>query len=165
MHELKLKICFFFRQFWAKHCRQILKTKQMRFFYEILWRRFCAVIYRNSQNFHFGWPAGYLFLIPSTFGIFLKFCKILNLKEFGNTWGNSHAQSMVRIIWFHFTYGEKKLYENVKKSLNVLSKIADLFSEYPRWLFLKRQNVEFDFCSSDGYFLENVAFSNGSCVS
>ena len=53
---------------------------------------------------------------------------VLNLKSFGNSWGNSCTMFVVLDIWYHFTCGEWKLYLNLQVFHNVMSVIvAQLF--------------------------------------
>ena len=56
-----------------------------------------------------------------TTDFFATFCQ----KTFGNSFGNSYIHFLVIMIQFHFSCGEEKLCYKVKKSTNVLPKIAD----------------------------------------
>ena len=38
-----------------------------------------------------------------------NFPKILSLKSFGNSWGNSYVPALLLIITLRFTWGEKKI--------------------------------------------------------
>ena len=43
------------------------------FLWSVIERWFSSIFWHDCQNFHFGWPAGYLPLISNIFEIFLRF--------------------------------------------------------------------------------------------
>ena len=54
------------------------------------------------------------------------FCKILNLKSFVDSWGTSYIQPLMIIIYFRFTCGDRKIYQNVKKCQHILWRIVGM---------------------------------------
>ena len=55
-------------------------------------------------------------------GLFWDFpdiTKALNFKPFGNLWGNSYISCLLQIITLHFTYGERKIWSNIKILKNI----------------------------------------------
>ena len=118
--ELEMKICFP-RQSWTKDWRQIHEITENSCFCEMVYSWFFAFFYRKTWKFGF-WVDGSVLAIKSKhFRDFLEiswFPKILILKEFNNSWGNSYIHFLVKIIQLPFTCGEEKL------STNVLSKIV-----------------------------------------
>ena len=79
---------------------------------------FFKIFYQNTSKFGF-WAHGFWVLedgwvltikskhLKDFFEISL-FPKILSIKLFGNSWGNLYIHFLVIIIWFRYTYGEKK---------------------------------------------------------
>ena len=81
----EVKIISFHKQSWKKHCRQILKIKQNRYFLQ------CRFNWRypfNSKHFR-------VFLQLSLFH------KTLSLNSFSNTWDYWYTRSMMMIVYKH----------------------------------------------------------------
>ena len=56
--------------------------------------------------------------------------KIRSFKSFGNSWGTSYTPCLLLIIMFLFTCGERKIWQNIKKSHNIISMI-DFLKNFP----------------------------------
>ena len=60
------------------------------------------------------WAPGYNSMKFRDFRDLLQFSKILSLRLFGNSWGNSHIPCLLLIITLRFTCDEKKIGESIK---------------------------------------------------
>ena len=70
------------------------------------------------------WGLGYVFTQIWDFRNISLFPKILSLKLFGNSWGNSYTKFAILDITFRFTCGESDLYYNIAKFQNIMTKIV-----------------------------------------
>ena len=50
--------------------------------------------------------------------------KILSLKSFGNSWGNSYKLYLLLIVRLRFTCGESKICSTIKKSQNIMRMVV-----------------------------------------
>ena len=57
--------------------------------------------------------------------IIFKFPKILSLKLFGDSWGNSCIPCLYVIIVYRFTCGERRIWWNIEKSQNIMKLIVE----------------------------------------
>ena len=69
------------------------------------------------------WTLGYHSMRFSHFSGFSYFPKILSLKSFRNSWGNSYIPCLYVIVTYRFTCGERKIWWNIRKSQNVMKMI------------------------------------------
>ena len=70
------------------------------------------------------WGLGYVFTQIWDFRNISLFPRILSLKLFGNSWGNSCTKFAILDITFRFTFGESDLYYNIAKFQNIMTKIV-----------------------------------------
>ena len=56
------------------------------------------------------------------------FSKIQSLKSLDNFWGNLYIPCFLLIIAFRFTCGERKIWQNIKKSQNITKLLSTKFS-------------------------------------
>ena len=63
------------------------------------------------------WALGYNSVMFCNFPD-ISFPKILSLKLFGNSWGNSHIPCLLLVIMLCFTCGERRIWSTIKKSQN-----------------------------------------------
>ena len=71
------------------------------------------------------WALGYNSMKFSDFPDISEFRKIPSLKLFGNSWDNLHIPSLLLRVTLRFTYGERKIWWNIKKSQNIMTMIVE----------------------------------------
>ena len=97
---------------WTKVWRQTHKVKQKRFLHGMFYSSFFAIFYQKTLKFGFrvdGWVLTIKSKYFRDFPGISYFPKILSLKSFGNSWGNSYIHFLVIIIFFRFICGDGKL--------------------------------------------------------
>ena len=74
------------------------------------------------------WALGYSSILIWDFSNSPAFPKILSLKSFGNSWGNSYTNFIILDIKFRFTCAKWDLYWNTVKFQNTMTRIIWKFS-------------------------------------
>ena len=69
------------------------------------------------------WALGYQSMKFRQLPHISRFPDILSLKLFGNSWGNSYIPGLKVKIPHRFTYGERRILENIEKSRNIIKLI------------------------------------------
>ena len=82
------------------------------------------------------WALGYYSLNFLEFPDISWFPEILSYKLFGNSWENSFMPCLLLIITFLFIHGEMKIWQNIKKSQNIMKMIIALWSVCISYLLL-----------------------------
>ena len=112
---------------WPKYMRQTL----VLVWDSALWEKFNSNFLNSFllalKKFSFweeDWALGYNSMKTWHLLNSFYFPKILSLKLFGNWWGNSYISCLLLIIMIRFTCGERKIWQNIKKSQNIMTKIV-----------------------------------------
>ena len=129
--EKNLLILFFsvHLQAWTKYLRKTLVLMSNNTLLENFNFYFSAVFASINKIFILGddWLLGY----NSNFMMFWDFSDLSwfpdlswSLISFGNSWGNSYIPCLLLIITLRSTCGEKKVWQSIKKSQNIMSIIV-----------------------------------------
>ena len=111
-------------QSWTKYMRQTLV-----FMWNVaIGKALIAILQQCSASIKGGlaeeWILGYTSMKFVDFSHFSYFPKMLNLKLFNNSWGNSYIPCLLLTITLCFNWGEKKIWWSIKTCQNIMSKIV-----------------------------------------
>ena len=122
-------------QSWPKYMRQTLVLVWNSTLKEDF--NFWTVVCYYWQDFHFGRKTGTMLYYMKIWDLLTIswFPKILSLKSFCNLWGNYYTPCLLLITAICFTCGVSKIWENIKKSRNIMVKIAENFISWNLYFF------------------------------